>query len=560
DRFCLDGNRLRSFSGTYGADLAQYQTEIADFSLIISHGTAGTGPAWFEVYAKNGLIYEYGNVNAGQTTAHAALVAAGSSTVLSWALNKIRDRVGNYADFDYTNDATNHVLRPLSITYTTSPGTTAPPQYQVSFGYETRIDPQNWYTTGTLSQESNRTNQISISAWNGSAYAVTRTYNLTYGSGATGLSRITSISECSSTQCFPATTVGYQDGSGGWGGASSVSGVPTTATGLVRMDLNGDGIDDLVYLNAGTFYYLIGQTSGTFLGPYATGISTTSTAVLPLDYYAKRRSNLLVKNASGNWRVYSYSTTGGAFTFVDTTTPVLAGTIAVDVDGDGYQDLAYVSGGVKVQRNLQGTGFAAATVIYSPAVGETFNPLYSAAGSSTRRMDFNGDGRDDFMFYVKYCALDGGVGCTAANFQYYWTTLVSKSDGTYVDGDDFPDKPVAFSPIYGDFNGDGCTDVVVEDATSGYLMVSYGACDGQAYTSFSTRHHSVCSPPVTRRGWRWIGTAIAATTCCSTARAPRPGAIGGPPDPGLQPGRRSRFRRSRWPVISMAMGCRTSAR
>ena len=128
-------------------------------------------------------------------------------------------------------------------------------------------------------------------------------------------------------------------------------------------------------------------------------------------------------SSCGNWRVYSYSTTGGAFTFVDTTTPVLAGTIAVDVDGDGYQDLAYVSGGVKVQRNLQGTGFAAATVIYSPAVGETFNPLYSAAGSSTRRMDFNGD---------------------------------------------------------------GCTDVVVEDATSGYLMVSYGACDGQAYTSFST--------------------------------------------------------------------------
>src|SRR5207253_10992074 len=97
DLYCLDGKKLRVFSGTYGADGAQYQTEIADFSLVISHLTAGTGPAWFEVYGKNGLIYQYGN------TIDSALIATGTSPgiVITWALNTITDRFGNHVDFAY---------------------------------------------------------------------------------------------------------------------------------------------------------------------------------------------------------------------------------------------------------------------------------------------------------------------------------------------------------------------------------------------------------------------------------------------------------------------------
>src|SRR5262249_11889109 len=52
DRFCIDGNRLRSFgTGAYGSDGSTYQTENADFSLIILHANVGaTGPGWFEVH------------------------------------------------------------------------------------------------------------------------------------------------------------------------------------------------------------------------------------------------------------------------------------------------------------------------------------------------------------------------------------------------------------------------------------------------------------------------------------------------------------------------------
>ena len=61
DRFCMEGQRLVAISGTYGADGAEYRTEIDSYSRILSHGTAGTGPAWFEVHTKSGQVMEFGH-------------------------------------------------------------------------------------------------------------------------------------------------------------------------------------------------------------------------------------------------------------------------------------------------------------------------------------------------------------------------------------------------------------------------------------------------------------------------------------------------------------------
>ena len=77
DRFCLDGQKLRLVpeTGTYGADSAEYRTEIESFARVRSYGTAGNGPAHFIVERKDGLIYEYGNTidsrieSVGQPTA-----------------------------------------------------------------------------------------------------------------------------------------------------------------------------------------------------------------------------------------------------------------------------------------------------------------------------------------------------------------------------------------------------------------------------------------------------------------------------------------------------------
>jgi len=60
DGYCLDGNRLKLESGTYGAANSVYRTEIEVFSKVTAKSSAGNGPQWWEVKTKNGLIYEYG--------------------------------------------------------------------------------------------------------------------------------------------------------------------------------------------------------------------------------------------------------------------------------------------------------------------------------------------------------------------------------------------------------------------------------------------------------------------------------------------------------------------
>jgi RHS repeat-associated protein len=501
DLYCLDGNKLRSFAGTtYGADGAQYQTEIADFSLVISHGVAGTGPAWFEVHGKNGLIYHYGN------TAHSALLATGTPSVITWALNSITDRFGNHIDFDYTNDTTNQVLRPLTISYTTPPtgavGVQTQPNYQVQFTFQSRTSPvPSGFVTGAQFMEPYLAQIITIAAWNGSAYAAQRTYNLSYTTGAaTGRSTLNSIQECSPTQCFPATTAGYQSGQTGWGSAVNIGG--SSHLGLWNAlvgDLNGDGIEDILYYDNTTsrLYYLLGTTSGTYQGPYDTGV--TGSLVAPIDYNSDGKMDLMTVNSSGNLRINFFSSAGGAFTYTDTTTPAppttVVGYVMVgDVDGDGREDLIYaVSSGSSwtspdyiYYRLNTGSGFGPQQLlatIGSPTCVANCQKLYSwpfgqttVYNSRVRHADFNGDGRIDFLVNITKCNFRTGQ-CTAPT--YSWDLFVSDASTNTYDPLDVLNYDssllTGIPPLIGDFNGDGCSDLAYV-ASSGQWVAQYGTC------------------------------------------------------------------------------------
>ena len=497
DLYCLDGNKLRSFAGTtYGADGAQYQTEIADFSLVISHGTAGAGPAWFEVHGKNGLIYQYGN------TAHSALLATGTSSVITWALNRITDRFGNHVDFDYTNDTTNQVLRPATITYTT-PSSGATPNYQVQFTYVARTSSvPGGFVTGAQFMEPYLAQAITVDAWNGSAYAAVRTYNLTYTTGTTtGRSQLTTIQECSPTQCFPATTVGYQNGTAGWSAAVATSANSYSLNAAIVADLNGDGIDDIVYKDAtsGHTYYMLGTTSGTFQGPYDLGIAGT-TPLFPIDYNGDGKTDLMLPNSSGKWRIMSFVSPGAAFTITDTTTPVpptVGGYVMTgDVDGDGRDDLIYaVSSGSSwgspdhiYYRLNTGSGFGAEQTLAiigssgcNPGFCQklTLDPfgVTNVYNSRVRHADVNGDGRIDFFVNIESCNI-GGSGCTSPTF--HWNLYVSDATTVAYDSLDilsYGGTGLASNlvpPLFGDFNGDGCSDVASNHGGIWYLQ--YGTC------------------------------------------------------------------------------------
>src|ERR1700744_1077720 len=144
DRFCLNGQRLVLISGTYGADGSEYRTEIESFTRIVAHGSAGNGPAWFELHEKSGEAEELGN------TTDSRILAVGTATARIWAVDKVYDTKGNYFAVTYVNDTTNGQYYPSRIDYTGHG--TAPvlsPYNSVQFAYTSRADTTPLYQGGS---------------------------------------------------------------------------------------------------------------------------------------------------------------------------------------------------------------------------------------------------------------------------------------------------------------------------------------------------------------------------------------------------------------------------
>lgn len=205
DRFCLDGQRLIAISGTYGADGTEYRTELESFVKVVSRGSAGGGPAWFEVKTKAGQVLEFGN------TADSRPLVQGKATVRSWAINKVSDTKGNYFAVTYTNDAVNGQLYPTRIDYTGNAAAGLAPYNSVRFLYNTaRPDAMPAYHMGALL----KTTVLITNVQTYTGETLVSDYRFTYAQGTTtGRTQLTSITACDGASiCLPATTLTWQNG------------------------------------------------------------------------------------------------------------------------------------------------------------------------------------------------------------------------------------------------------------------------------------------------------------------------------------------------------------
>ncbi|MDR2836283.1 MAG: hypothetical protein LBV69_08875, partial [Bacteroidales bacterium] len=91
-RFSLDGNRLILVSGTNAEDNSEYRTTNESFKKIIYHKSGNNN--YFELRDKSGLIYYYGQSENSRT-------GNSSSIILSWCLNRVEDKTGNYITYEY---------------------------------------------------------------------------------------------------------------------------------------------------------------------------------------------------------------------------------------------------------------------------------------------------------------------------------------------------------------------------------------------------------------------------------------------------------------------------
>jgi len=464
DRYCLDGNRLRTVSGAHGNNGSEYRTENETFSRVRSYGIAGNGPEHFVAETKDGLIYEYGN------TADSRIESLGVATVRAWAVNKIRDRSGNSITFEYTEDTVNGAYRIAKVLYTSNSSPYVPPLYSIEFAHATQpageIDTA--YFGSRRVDDITRMTQVDIKY----ADNLVRRYVIVYESSVSsaGKSRVHSIQECagaSGTDCLPATTFTYQNGTVGLAN-EIVTNVTIPVADVMPMDVNGDGKTDLVYSSSdisggGTWMVMMANGTG-YNPPASSGLSNLNfTQAIPIDYNADGLSDFMVPDSSGNWSVVLGTPAGISATPISTgiaATGAGSNAWAMDVNGDGLDDLVYaiVTGSqhsVQARIRVWGGTFAAPQYLYGPVsapfsiVSPVFPKTRFAAGRE-RNPDFNGDGIGDFIIHVREADGEPGV--------YYdtWEAVLGGGNGVSYIGS----FAAGIGPYWADVNGDGCSDAV----------------------------------------------------------------------------------------------------
>ena len=473
DRFCFEGQRLIAISGTYGADGAEYRTEVESFTRVISHGTAGTGPAWFEVHTKSGQVMELGH------TADSLVLAQGKPTARTWALNKLSDTKGNYLTATYTNDTTNGQFYPIEIDYTGNAAAVSPAN-KVQFVYATRPDIVPQYQAGSLMQTTQRLTDVKTFV----ASAQVADYRLAYQqSGSSNRSRVTSIQVCGgSGNCLPATTMNWNDGGGGITQANNAAGIPNSsgwngAYSFYPGDYNGDGITDV---------FLVGSAGSFFCaGPGITSINDCvpipnssgwngAYSFYPGDYNGDGITDVFLVGSAG-----SFFCAGPGITSINDCVPVAGagGWKAAysfypgDYNGDGITDVFLV--GSAGSFFCAGPGITSINDCVPVANASGWKDAYSFYPG-----DYNGDGITDVFLVGSagsfFCA---GPGITSIN------DCVPIPNSSGWNG--------AYSFYPGDYNGDGITDVFLVGSAGSFF------CAGPGITSIND-----CVPVANASGWK----------------------------------------------------------
>lgn len=516
DGYCFDGNRLKLVTGTYGQPNSTYRTELEIFARITANGTASAISSW-TVELRDGLIQEFGG------TTNSRIIPTGSAQARIWALNRTRDRVGNYVDFDYYFEPENGTYRPKSVAYTGNSVQGVTPSTRVDFVYETapRTDPIYYYGYNTLlSTESKRLQRIDVVHI--ATPEVVRSYQLTYeaNGGAGSRSRLNSLQECSAGDCLAATTFQWVNATSGWGAETATGFTNPSHTSQLVMDFDNDGQSDIVYPSTatsgtGTWMVMRGSNTGLQAPLNTTAPNWNFGSAQVIEWDGDGRGDILVPCSNGTtWCVF-YQRSGAVFaapldtgiTIAQPSTTSPFEWLGADVNGDGRSDLVRIgrpSSGphfVKV-RIRSGAGYLPEVTAYE-ASGLDFDfnlaSVILGRNATGSRVDFDGDGREDFYAYVQtsgplgiavFRGFDGPAGATPNYVQY--TGMLEFAEPWQQ---------------HGDLNGDGLTDLV--EKLDGYAIRMFPA-NGQGVST------QAIQGPAVGDGW---GGVIAVTDWDADGRA-----------------------------------------
>lgn len=163
DRFYFNGERLVCISGTYGADGAEYRTQLDSFARIKSFGSYQGGPARWEVETKAGLKLYFG-------------AAPGNSGVnavdpLAWRVCRVEDNMGNYYTCSYNQETIDASVSPSvpsiscypsEIRYSGNANQGVLPYVVVRFAWQDRKDRTSGVVAGIRYHNNKRLKTIGV--------------------------------------------------------------------------------------------------------------------------------------------------------------------------------------------------------------------------------------------------------------------------------------------------------------------------------------------------------------------------------------------------------------
>ncbi len=538
DRFFLDGQRLRCTNGTYGANGSQYRTENDVFSKVTCY-TDSDGPDKFEVKTKGGITCQYGyDSDADQTV-------DGHNETISWYINKATDVYGNTINYTYIKDngfnyigvisygrntvtfyykersdkriaylkgeelSQNLILDKIEIEYNSN----VVKKYEFKYNY-----PTSSYTRHSILNEIIEYG-IGSSRYNSTVFTYTTPDVVSFSQ--TEYNDTHNYISYKSKICFgdfngdglpDAFTVDDPDVNAGnytgWklftnNGDDSFTSVGNGDFGLdeskatfTAVDLNGDGLDDLFirlfvgknpYPDPGTinyryqFLYAL-STGNSFSTPQTISIenyplSTLAGVIIEnsileanqMDFDGDGLIDILIRTHSG-WELYGYTYNGSCLTFGSKSadTPNLPGDYQyfIDFNGDGKSELMAVDAdGTRILEYSSGSW----TELYSTSIPKKDHHFELG--------DFNGDGKTDMFIY---------------GYQNYewdnWQMRLSNGTGFAINYIPKKKNNLKDDQIrVGDFNGDGCDDLMV--------MPTNSTWSGHCYYITKNQGKDLCSHP-----------------------------------------------------------------
>lgn len=409
----------------------------------------------WEFYDRSGIRYRFGWVASARvfTGADTLMDTGACAYTARWALTEVSDTYGNTVEIQYQKDG--NALYPASILYGGNPGASPaiPHPFKVDFALSPRLEPQESHRLGLVQSLSYVIDQITVhwkSAPSSPNFQLLRAYTLNYEyvSGG-GRARLVAVD----TGDLPSRTFEYASDQLEFQGNQTFP-VPmgqiqlrwTGDLGAGRvfsstMDMNGDGIQDLVVAKTGTPEWVV--SFGTPGGLSAAGITWTGVGQFPS--WEVLRSTNVITPGMGGVRSTSYDT--------------------LDITGDGFPD--YINATTTPWLVYPGGCTSATTCGFGPPVSWSAPLPYTEVVNEANfqyttqfLIDLNGDGRLDLVStglqetdpWNVYLGVDNGFDLQPATF-----TAAGPIRKRYV-GSLGSQSAVDTHDDLVDFNGDGLPD------------------------------------------------------------------------------------------------------